>query len=61
MITGDDRPKQVCSILGRKTLLDQTRRCVPLLIPPERTLVVVTRTHEPFYALLVADMAPAPS
>jgi len=24
-ITGDDRPKQFCSIIGRSTLLDQTR------------------------------------
>ncbi len=33
MITGDDRPKQFCSILGRKTLLDQTRRRVSIRVP----------------------------
>ena len=37
MIVGDDRPKQFCPILGRETLLEQTRRRASLLIPQERT------------------------
>lgn len=58
IIAGDDRPKQFCPVLGGETLLDQTRRRTSLLIPPERTLVVLTRAHERFYAPRVADMGP---
>lgn len=50
VIAGDDRPKQFCSILGSKTLLEQTRQRVGRMIDPKRTLLVVTRTHEQFYA-----------
>lgn len=49
-IAGDERPKQFCPILGRETLLDQTRRRVALKIPDEQTLIVVTKAHERFYA-----------
>ncbi len=55
-IAGDDRPKQFCPILGRETLLDQTRRRAALLIPSAQTLVVVTRPHERFFAPLRAEM-----
>lgn len=49
MITGDECPKQFCRILGGETLLDQTIRRVSLAVPPDRTLVAVTQTHERFY------------
>jgi len=52
-ITGDERPKQFCPILGGKTLLEQTARRAALMIAPERTFVVVNRAHESFYAPLV--------
>ncbi len=55
-IAGDDRPKQFCPVLGRETLLDQTRRRVALTLSPDRTLMVVTRPHEPFYAPLLATL-----
>src|ERR1041384_6341383 len=48
-IVGDERPKQFCPILGDETLLDQTRKRVALVVPPRRTLFVLTRTHERFY------------
>ncbi len=51
-------PTQFCSLPGATTLFEETRRRVALLIEPERTLVVVTRQHEPFYAPMVADIAP---
>jgi mannose-1-phosphate guanylyltransferase len=54
-IENDDRPKQFCRLLGNETLLDRTRRRTALLIPSERTLVLVTRGHEPFYAPLLED------
>jgi mannose-1-phosphate guanylyltransferase len=51
-ITGDERPKQFCPILDGKTLLEQTARRAALTISPDRTLVLVNRAHEPFYAPL---------
>lgn len=55
-ISGDGRPKQFCRIVGPETLLDQTRRRVALVIPPERTVVVLNQAHERFYASLLADV-----
>lgn len=49
-ITGDDRPKQFCAILHGETLLNQTRRRLKRFIEPRKTLLVVTKTHERFYA-----------
>ena len=53
-ITGDERPKQFCPILGHETLLNQTRRRTALTVSPDRTLVVVTRAHERFYTPVLA-------
>jgi mannose-1-phosphate guanylyltransferase len=39
-ISGDDRPKQFCRILGHETLLEQTRRRVLLEVAPQRTIYV---------------------
>ncbi len=49
-IAGDERPKQFCSVLGVTTLLEETQRRVTLELARERTLYVVNRSHEPFYA-----------
>jgi mannose-1-phosphate guanylyltransferase len=57
-IAGDERPKQFCRILGPETVLDETRRRCALAIPPEQTIAVVTRSHERFYAPLLADVPP---
>ena len=54
-ITGDERPKQFCHILGEGTLLEQTRRRVALEIAPERTLLLVNRAHELFYEPLLLE------
>jgi mannose-1-phosphate guanylyltransferase len=56
MITGDERPKQFCSLLGSETLLERTRRRAGLLIRPAQMLVSLTRGHEPFYRPLLGDM-----
>jgi mannose-1-phosphate guanylyltransferase len=53
-IAGDDRPKQFCAVVGNETLLHQTQRRVSRLVEPWRTLLVLTRTHEYFYADQVA-------
>lgn len=51
-ITGDDRPKQFCPIFGGKTLLDQTRDRVAMSVVREKTLIVLTESHERFYRSL---------
>ena len=56
-IAGDERPKQFCPVLGGQTLLDRTRARVARIVQPERTCLVLTRPHEPFYASLLADAA----
>ena len=48
-LTGDDRPKQFCRLWGGRTLLSQTRRRLEPVVPIERTLLVLTREHRPFY------------
>jgi mannose-1-phosphate guanylyltransferase len=48
-ISGDERPKQFCPILSGETLLGQTRRRIARLVDPNRTLLVVTKTHQRFY------------
>jgi mannose-1-phosphate guanylyltransferase len=55
-LAGDERPKQFVTVLGGQTLLDQTRRRASLLVPPERTHVVLTRPHEPYYRGLAATL-----
>lgn len=59
-ISGDDRPKQFCPVLGGDTLLDQTRHRAARLVDPDRTLFLLTRTHAPYYASL-SETTPARS
>lgn len=54
-ISGDDRPKQFCPIIGGRTLLDQTCQRVALSVPAEQTLTIVTETHERFYKPLLKN------
>jgi mannose-1-phosphate guanylyltransferase len=49
-LSGDDRPKQFCSLLGEETLLNQTLRRVARIVNPVRTFSVVTKVHERFYS-----------
>jgi mannose-1-phosphate guanylyltransferase len=55
-ITGDDRPKQFCPVIGGETLLDQTRRRVAHVAPADQTMIVVTKSHERFYQPLAATL-----
>src|SRR5579863_494805 len=48
-LSGDDRPKQFCRVLGDETLLDQTLRRVERIVSPDRTFSVVTKAHRHFY------------
>jgi mannose-1-phosphate guanylyltransferase len=56
-ISGDDRPKQFCRLFGARTLLDQTRSRIKSSISRERTLVVLTGSHERFYTEELSDIA----
>jgi mannose-1-phosphate guanylyltransferase len=51
-----DVPKQFCPLFGDESMLERTRSRVALTIPPKHTLVVVTRTHQSFYAPLLAEV-----
>jgi mannose-1-phosphate guanylyltransferase len=55
-IAGDDRPKQFCAVLGDETLLQQTQRRISRLIQPWRTVLMLTRAHEAFYADEIAGL-----
>jgi len=57
-ITGDNRPKQFVPVIGRSTLLDQTRKRVKLSFDPSRTLIVVTQKHRRFYEPLANEISP---
>jgi mannose-1-phosphate guanylyltransferase len=48
-LTGDERPKQFCRVLGGETLLDQTRRRIEASAEPMRSMFVLNRKHEVFY------------
>lgn len=58
LISGGERPKQFCALLGKGTLLERTLARAALAVDPRRTLVVLTRTHERFYAPLLAGIPP---
>ncbi len=58
LLTGDDRPKQFCRLVGEKTLLAQTRDRVARTVPPDRTVFVLTKSHEPFYAAELGEVLP---
>jgi mannose-1-phosphate guanylyltransferase len=58
LVSGDDRPKQFCPLLGERTLLAQTRNRIARDFSRHRTLFVLLRSHERFYAQELANVAP---
>lgn len=58
-ITGDNRPKQFCELTGGETLLAQTRSRVARMISGQQTLLLLTRTHEPYFAGQVSGVPPS--
>lgn len=58
-VSGDDRPKQFCPVMGGRTLLEETWDRMGRLIAPEHTAVVVTAHHAPFYSPLLRRLRPA--
>jgi mannose-1-phosphate guanylyltransferase len=59
ILAGDERPKQFCRLLGEETLLEATERRVARIVPPNRTLVALTRAHERYYGSLVEGRPPS--
>lgn len=55
IISGDDRPKQFCSMFGSDSLLRQTVRRASRTIAPEQSIVALTRGHSRFYSRDLAD------
>jgi mannose-1-phosphate guanylyltransferase len=58
LVAGDDRPKQFTKLLGDETLLDRTRRRVDLLVPRERAVFVLTRSHHRYWQALESETDP---
>lgn len=56
LLAGDDRPKQFCRLGGEETLLARTRQRVARALPPDRTLLVLTKAHAPYYAVALDDV-----
>jgi len=50
LISGDDRPKQFCPLFGGQSLLAHTRNRIAGITGEDRTLFVVTKTHDRYYA-----------
>src|SRR5262250_445564 len=48
-IHADGRPKQFAVLVGERSLLRQTLDRVALSVPPERTVVVTTRSHSRYF------------
>lgn len=49
LISGDDRPKQFCPLVGEQSLLDRTRERIAAQISSENTFFSLTKKHEQFY------------
>src|SRR5258708_6693647 len=57
LISGDNRPKQFCCLLGGRTLLAHTRQRIARSISQDQTLFVLVRSHEHFYADELTDVS----
>ena len=49
------RPKQYCSIVGKRSMLQHTRDRIRLLVPPERIITVVNRSHLSYIRAQLGD------
>jgi mannose-1-phosphate guanylyltransferase len=59
LVSGDNRPKQFCPLLGGRTLLAQTRIRINPGFAYSRTLFVLLKSHECFYRKELRGVAPA--
>ena len=58
VIAGGERPKQFCAMFGDETLLQQTVRRIASLVRPNRTKIVLTQEHQPFFDSRTAKAEP---
>jgi mannose-1-phosphate guanylyltransferase len=58
-VSGDERPKQFCPFLAGRTPLEATRQRAARSLEPDRTLFVVTRTHQRYYTEALAGVPPS--
>ncbi len=56
LVSGDNRPKQFCTLFGTRSLLARTRDRLAPAISPDRMIFAVVRNHEPFYQPELADV-----
>ena len=57
-VCGDDRPKQFCPLLGKRTLLQEARRRAERSICSHQILYSLTRPHQAYY---LRDLGDRPS
>lgn len=57
-VCGDDRPKQFCPLLGKRTLLQEARQRAERSISPDQILYSLTRGHQDYY---LRDLEDRPS
>ncbi len=55
-LAGDERPKQFCALVSKEPLLVEAQHRASMIVPPSRTILVLTRPHEPYYRDLVAGI-----
>jgi mannose-1-phosphate guanylyltransferase len=58
-MTGQNVPKQFCSLLGESTLIERTRRRAEIAVAPGNILYVVNQSHEQYYGPLLRDVPAA--
>jgi mannose-1-phosphate guanylyltransferase len=56
LISGDNRPKQFCTLFGSRSLLARTRGRLAPAISQDRMIFTVVRNHEQFYQPELADV-----
>jgi mannose-1-phosphate guanylyltransferase len=56
LITGDERPKQFCPVIGGETLLDRTRSRIAASVEPENTYFSLTKKHRRFFESQLAGV-----
>ena len=56
-IAGRAIPKQFCCVTSERTLLEETIHRVHQVVPLERIVVVVNRSHDGFYEPLLGDLS----
>lgn len=58
-ISGDDRPKQFCPVVGPDILLEQAKARAARSIPAKKTILALTTRHELYYQPAV-ESSPSP-